>query len=81
MQTRGVDPRDQTWEIEQPTYRVDFHDADGASSETEVMGGEVGEVLAWAEAVRGNRTFVLYACVPWDGLGLIRLLGHDPGQA
>jgi hypothetical protein len=47
METKGVDPRDQTWEIERPTYRVYFHDSDGGSTETEVAGGEVAEVLAW----------------------------------
>lgn len=80
MKTKGVDPRDQTWEIEQPKYRIYFHDADGASNEYEVADGDVDEVLAWADAVRGDRTFVLYACVPRDGLGLLRLQGRDANE-
>lgn len=81
MEIRGVDPRDQTWEISNPTYRVYFHDSDGASDEYEVDGGGVDEVIAWAEAHRRGRTFVLYACVPHDGgLGLLRLAGSDPNE-
>ena len=73
-----VDPRDQTWEVDEPAYRVHFHDGRGASDEYEVRGADVDEVLAWAEQARGGRTFVLYACVPTDGLGLVRLQGNDP---
>jgi hypothetical protein len=81
MDTREVDPRDQTWETRDPRYRVYFHDQEGASDEYEVGGASgVAEVLAWAEAARGDRTFVLYACVPRDGLGLVRLHGTDPSQ-
>lgn len=80
MKTRRVDPRHRTWEIEQPRYRVSFHDADGASDEYEVEDGDVGEVLAWADAVSETRTFVLYACVPRDGLELPRLQGRDPNE-
>jgi len=80
MDIRGVDPRDQTWEVSHPSYRVHFHDAAGASDEYEVTGANVAEVLAWAEARRGDRTFVLYACVPHEGLGLLRLEGSDPNE-
>jgi hypothetical protein len=80
MDTRGVDPRDQTWEIKHPKYRVYFHDSKGASDEYEVEGADVAEVLAWVDTRRGNRTFVLYACVPRDGLGLLRLHGSDPND-
>jgi hypothetical protein len=80
METRGVDPRDETWEIKQPRYRVHFHDSHGASDEYEVEGADVAEMLAWAEATRGHRTFVLYVCVPRDGLGLLRLHGSDPNE-
>jgi hypothetical protein len=34
--------------------------------------------MARAEAQRNGRTFVLYVCVPYDGLGLLRLAGSDP---
>lgn len=77
MQTMGVDPRDETWELVEPRYRVYFW-AGTASDEWEVSGADVQEVLAWAEANRGDRTYTLYACVPHDGLGLVRLAGEDP---
>lgn len=78
METRAIDPRDVTWEIDRPRYRVFFHAANGSSDEHEVEGADVAEVLHWAEATKGNRTFVLYACVPQGGLGLLRLEGNDP---
>lgn len=80
MEFRAVDPRDETWEISQPRYRVYFHDDNGASDEYEVEGADATEVLAWAETTRGHRTFVLYACVPREGLGLLRLHGSDPNE-
>ena len=78
MDIRAIDPRDQTWEISRPAYRVYFHDDSGAANEYEVEGADVAEVMAWAEAQRNGRTFALYACVPRDGLGLLRLAGSDP---
>ncbi len=78
MEIRVVDPRDAEWEIKQPKYRVHFHDPKGAADEYEIDGADVADVLAWVELRRGDRTFVLYACVPHERLGLIRLLGHDP---
>ena len=80
MNIRGVDPRDAQWEIPQPKYRVYFHDAKGAAEEHEVENADVTDVLAWAEARKGNRTFVLYARVSRDGLGLLRLAGRDPNE-
>jgi hypothetical protein len=78
MHVRAVDPRDQTWEISQPRYRVSFNDENGAADEYEIEGTDVAGVMSWAEAQRNGRTFVLYACVPHDGLGLLRLAGSDP---
>ncbi len=80
MNIRDVDPRDQSWEIPRPSYRVYFHDAGGVSDEYEVNDAEVTEVIHWAELHKGDRTFVLYACVPHDGLGLLRLAGSDPND-
>jgi hypothetical protein len=77
---RGVDPRDQTWELGRPAYRVYFHDAAGASDDYEVSGADVAEVIDWAESHKGDRTYVLYACVRHDGLGLVRLAGSDPNE-
>ncbi|GGL30153.1 hypothetical protein H9L10_08890 [Phycicoccus endophyticus] len=81
METALVDPRDQTWEIEDPVFRVYFHDQRGTSSEYEVRGAQVDEVLDWAARVADGRTFVLYVCVPDEGIGLVRLLGQDPNAA
>ncbi len=78
MEVRGVDPRDGTWEIDRPRYRVYFHEGAGASDEYEMASADVAEVLRWAEATKGDRTFVLYACVAREGLGLLRLEGRDP---
>ena len=80
MDVHAVDPRDQSWEVDAPHYRVHFLDASGASEEHEVSRADVVEVLAWAEAGRGIRTYVLYACVSRDGLGLVRLAGVDPNN-
>ncbi len=78
MQTSPVDPRDQTWEIDKPSFRVHFHDSDRRSDEYEVRDAEVDEVVAWAQSGARGRTFVVYVCVPFEGLGLVRLLGKDP---
>jgi len=81
MKASAVDPRDQTWEVDRPRYRVYFHDANGASDEHEITGADVGEVIAWAEAHRGAGTYVLYVCVASNGLGLVRLAGADPNAS
>ena len=78
MQSQPVDPRDQTWEIANPKYRVYFHDTDGASDEYEIDAGDASDAIAWAESQSSGRSFVLYACVLRDGLGLVRLGGVDP---
>jgi hypothetical protein len=80
MDVNGIDPRDQTWEIPSPTFRVCFHDGKGASDEYELSGGDVQDVLRWAEAHRRGRTYTVDVCVPRDGLGLIRLAGRDPNE-
>ena len=80
MLVRSVDPRDQTWEVTHPRYRVYFHDAHGAAEELEVTGADVSEILGWAETERRGRTYVLYVCAPLNGLGLVRLQGSDPNE-
>jgi hypothetical protein len=80
MEIRSVDPRDESWLIPEPRYRVYFFDASGNSDEYEITAADVAAVSTWAEAQRDGRTFVLYACVPYNGLGLIRLTGHDPNE-
>ena len=49
------------------------------SDEWEIDDADVNAVLDWADHHADGRTFTLYAAVTdSDGLGLIRLLGHDP---
>ncbi|MDQ2850740.1 MAG: hypothetical protein M3Y49_08390 [Actinomycetota bacterium] len=80
MDVHRVDPRDQTWEIVETRYRVYFHDSARRSDEYEISGADIFEVIAWADAQKLGRTYVLYACVPDDGLGLVRLAGTDPNE-
>ncbi|MDT0320138.1 MULTISPECIES: hypothetical protein [unclassified Streptomyces] len=81
MRIRGVDPRDTTWELDHPRYRVYFWDrAVNVADEYEVSDADVDEVLAWAtrHAAEHGVTYTLWALVPeqWgDGPGLIRLAG------
>ncbi|WP_446666950.1 hypothetical protein [Flexivirga sp. B27] len=82
MEVIGVDPRDQTWEVDPPKYRVYFHSDSGVSDEYELAGVDIDAVMAWAHINRADRTFVVYACVP-DGesnVGLVRLAGYDPND-
>lgn len=82
MEVIGVDPRDQTWEVDPPKYRVYFHGSSGASDEYELSGIDVDAVIAWAHLHRDDRTYVIYACVPDAdrGVGLVRLAGYDPND-
>lgn len=50
------------------------------SDEYEISGADILEVITWADAHTLERTYVLYTCVPGDGLGLICLAGTDPNQ-
>jgi hypothetical protein len=77
----AVDPRDQTWEVDAPRYRVSFYGRSGAGDEYEISGANVAELLTWAEEERRGRTFVLYVCAPVNGLGLLRLAGTDANAA
>ena len=49
MLVSSVDPRDQTWEVTHPSYRVYFHNAHGAAEELEITGADVSEIIGWAE--------------------------------
>jgi hypothetical protein len=43
-----IDPRDETWEVDLPRYRVYFWDAEARSDEYELSGAEdVAEVIRW----------------------------------
>ncbi|QIK72722.1 hypothetical protein G7070_11110 [Propioniciclava coleopterorum] len=60
MRASGVDPRDTTWE-QDAVYRVYFEDEEGATDEWRLTAAQdVGEVLDWARARSGSRTFTLY---------------------
>jgi hypothetical protein len=90
VDVRPVDPRDASWEINQPAYRVYFWrrvpqpiglPMGFAAEEFEVTGADVRETIAWAEATAGSdRTYTLYAIAQLaEGeLGLLRLAGADP---
>jgi hypothetical protein len=84
IEARPVDPRDTTWEVWEPSYRVYFwHEQilDGWSCrEYEVTGGDVSAVLDWArENATSGESFTAFAVVARGGeLGLVRLLGDDP---
>jgi hypothetical protein len=45
MNAIRVDPRDQTWELGHPAYRVYFHDQHGSSDEYEVSDADLAEAL------------------------------------
>ena len=86
MQVKGVDPRDQKWERDSPTYRVYFWERTGTSDlsgwrsdEWELSAADVDEVLSWAdEHADGRLVNVWLVHNDAHGLGLIRLMGRDP---
>ncbi len=87
MKAQRVDPRDGSWEVDRPVYRVYFWGqldaSEGgmwASDEWELTDADdVMVVRNWAELNSNGRRFVMYVTVQADdGLGMIRLLGVDP---
>ncbi|NAZ80477.1 hypothetical protein GTR02_01415 [Kineococcus sp. R8] len=85
MDVHGVDPRDISWEIVQPVYRVYFWGLPGPSAaqacdERRIThADDVGEVLTWAHHHAEGRVFVVYAEAGDGGArGLLRLYGEDP---
>ena len=79
VQTTLIDPRDQTWQDDQPRYRVYFH-GEASAEEHELTGAtDVLAVVAWAEAARGDRSYVVFVRVDdAAGVGLMRLAGQEP---
>jgi hypothetical protein len=88
-----IDPRDISWEVDQPAYRVYFWHQQVAPvgipqehmgyvcDENRLVGAtDVREVLDWATSEsRPDQTFTLYAEYSHDGeRGLVRLVGTDP---
>ncbi|GIT78490.1 hypothetical protein LLS1_01590 [Leifsonia sp. LS1] len=75
----GVDPRDVSWEVEDPAYRVYFHGPAGRADEWRVTDARsVNEVVAWANERADGRSYVLYVEVKTAETGLVRLDGFDP---
>ena len=76
MKFESVDPRDNRWEQNTPTYRVYYWDPSGTSDEYRVTDADVPEILDWADrtAHETGRTYSL----------LLEVLGHElpiiPGQ-
>ena len=63
-----------------------FFEPDGSSDEYHlVAASDVTEVLDWAEANAGDRTYVVYVFADFGPRGeersLFRLLGRDPNEA
>ena len=71
-----IDPRDGVTEVDFPAYRVYFSDSHGAPEEWQLTGSRsVLEVVEWADAEVGQRSYRLYAEWPLStGVGLVRLL-------
>lgn len=76
-----VDPRDQTWEVQSPRYRVYLYDAEGTSDEWELSDVDAEQVLAWAQHTCAGRRYEVYVTVDHDGLGLIQLAQSAPESA
>jgi hypothetical protein len=80
MRAEQVDPRDQTSEIDDPTYRVYFWEGDGSSEEWEISETDVDGVLAWIPTRSDGRSHSLWAVVRSPGdVRLVRLQGIDAG--
>jgi hypothetical protein len=84
LDARPVDPRDTTWELWGPSYRVYFWHQQilgaWACREYEVTGGDVSAVFDWAnENAKSGETFTVFVVVALGGeIGLVRLSGDDP---
>ncbi len=80
-----VDPRDQRWQVDRPTYRVALWSVNGDALVVwwhELHGPDVDEVLAWtAEHAQGRTSVVYVVHSDRDGLGLFRVAGTDPSAS
>jgi hypothetical protein len=85
MDAQPIDPRDITWEVDYPTYRVTFWRRDGSASDewrlTDAI--NVHEVLAWADArVEAGWTYqVFIETAATRGLGTLRVVGPNPSAS
>ena len=87
IKAQRIDPRDQSWEIDRPSYRVYFWHRQGttddsmwASDEWELTeADDIAGVMSWAESNSNGRQFVMYvSALTLEGVGLVRLFGLDP---
>jgi hypothetical protein len=86
LDARSVDPRETTWEVWEPAYRVCFWRPFGggwASREVEVSGADAAAVFDWAARhATDEETFTVFAVVgDGDARGRVRLAGEDPTRA
>ncbi|PPF41028.1 hypothetical protein [Rathayibacter sp. AY1A3] len=79
MKAELHDPRDQTLQVDDPTYRVHFWSEDGSSNqEWELSETDLDEVLAWIPKRAHGRTHSLWVVTRSDhDVCLIRLRGID----
>ena len=93
VRIRPIDPRDETWGVDDPDYRVYFWSRPPGPPEIpidsvmwvceeyEISGApDVDAVLDWARATVGpDRLFTMYVVVKsGTDVGLVRLRGVDP---
>jgi hypothetical protein len=83
LRARVVDPRDTSWELWDPRFRVHFWrplDQGWMAREFELSGGDVVAALAWAaEHTEGDESYTVHCVVATsDGTGLVRLTGEAP---
>lgn len=79
MHARPADPRDQTFEVADPHYRVFFWASATHSEEWELTETDLDEVLDWiSQNSRGRPRSLWAATENEDGVGHIRLRGIDP---
>ncbi|GHD43734.1 hypothetical protein D9V29_13940 [Mycetocola manganoxydans] len=79
MRAELIDPRDQTTQVDDPTYRVYFWaEGGGAKEEWELFDADLDEVLEWIPAHALGRPHSLWAVTrSTEGVCLIRLRGID----
>ncbi|SDE09077.1 hypothetical protein SAMN04489747_2485 [Auraticoccus monumenti] len=66
MQATPIDPRDQTHEVDDPSYRVFFWDSPSSSDEWELTEADLNEVLAWIDQHSKQRPHSLWATIRTD---------------
>lgn len=76
MRAELIDPRDQTLQIDAPSYRVYFWTEHGAKEEWELSGADLYEVLEWTRSTASGRSYSLWAATRSPGnVCLMRLQG------